>query len=287
MILFKDKVRLILAGLHFNEVYGSSFMGDEEQSDERSNGGLFGAKAEAVEVANPIAQDKKYLRSSLKLLLLKVVQANTRFFSSVAAFEIGKVFARHGEGVAEKLSLGLVLAEKKQPEAALRLKGSVRHLLEDIGLPEFAFVEHAGYLHIETNGQTIGELSLVDAGKQWAAALVEFDMEKLLEAARPQRAFSPLARHPSVMRDLSLFVKKSVRIGDIVDAISAASPKLVEDVDWIDAYADEEMIALGGQSLAFRIVFQAHDRTLNDEEVNSETEKIAAMLREKFGAQIR
>jgi phenylalanyl-tRNA synthetase beta chain len=41
------------------------------------------------------------------------------------------------------------------------------------------------------------------------------------------------------------------------------------------------------KSLTFRMVFQAPDRTLTDQEVGEEMEKIISALREKFGVEIR
>jgi phenylalanyl-tRNA synthetase beta chain len=83
-------------------------------------------------------------------------------------------------------------------------------------------------------------------------------------------------------------------------------PALIEDVDLIDEYeykmpiprgsdqrsirgslADQRESAINKRSLTFRIVFQAKDRTLTDEEVNKEMEKIAKMLKTKFRAIIR
>ena len=88
--------------------------------------------------------------------------------------------------------------------------------------------------------------------------------------------------------------------------LSPRKSVLIEDVDLIDEYeyktpiprksdqrsirgslADQRESAINRRSLTFRIVFQAKDRTLTDEEVNKEMEKIAKMLKTKFRAIIR
>jgi phenylalanyl-tRNA synthetase beta chain len=50
-------------------------------------------------------------------------------------------------------------------------------------------------------------------------------------------------------------------------------------------YAGEQ-VPEGKKSVAFSLTFQA-DRTLTDEEVDAEVERIAARLNERFGAEVR
>jgi len=60
---------------------------------------------------------------------------------------------------------------------------------------------------------------------------------------------------------------------------------LVEDADLFDYYEGEELPE-GKKNLAFHIVYQA-DRTLTDEEVRREEEKIKNALIEELDAEIR
>ncbi|MEK7451700.1 MAG: hypothetical protein AAB643_02515, partial [Patescibacteria group bacterium] len=85
-------------------------------------------------------------------------------------------------------------------------------------------------------------------------------------------------KYPSAMRDVSAAFGENVRIGDVVVAVQQSDLKHIEDVDLIDEYQN---------NLTFRIVFQAPDRTLTDEEINQKLKKIADLLKNKFGAAIR
>jgi len=85
-----------------------------------------------------------------------------------------------------------------------------------------------------------------------------------------------------VMRDISILVEPTIRVGEIMQAIQSVDFRYVEDVDLIDEYDYQSK-----RSLTFRIIFQAEDRTLTDKEVNKEMEKIAKMLKSKFRAIIR
>jgi len=145
-------------------------------------------------------------------------------------------------------------------------------------------VESGGVLRIESDHSVLGVIRPEKLEKQWIAASAEMNLDKLTGLVEGEKEFLPLSKYPAVERDMSVLVDKSVRIGEILEAIENAAV-FVDDVDLVDEYFDEK---LGGrQSLTFRIVFQSEDRTLTDEEVNKEQEKVAKVLKDKFGAGIR
>jgi phenylalanyl-tRNA synthetase beta chain len=82
-----------------------------------------------------------------------------------------------------------------------------------------------------------------------------------------------------------VLVSKETRIGEIIEAMQQSGSADLEDVDLIDEYSDEKLE--GKQSLTFRMIFQAEDRTLSDEEVNRLMEGILKSVRERFYAEIR
>lgn len=61
---------------------------------------------------------------------------------------------------------------------------------------------------------------------------------------------------------------------------------MLKNVEIFDLYQGER-IPEDKKSLAFRLVFQAGDRTLTDEEVNEKIDGIIRELEEKFSAKIR
>jgi phenylalanyl-tRNA synthetase beta chain len=88
------------------------------------------------------------------------------------------------------------------------------------------------------------------------------------------------------MRDISIFVPREVRVNGILEEMQNASVVLLDDVDLIDFYEDPSLKE-ERKSLTFRLVFQADDRTLTDDEVGIELAKIIQVLEEKFDAEIR
>ncbi len=280
---FGEKIRRIMPHMGFDEVYNSSFWGERELSSAKET--LFGMH-KPLEIENPISEDKKILRMSLVELLLKNAEDNARFLENMRIFELGKIFA-YGRPTQEKLSIGFCIAGKGNSKALLELKGAMDELLKEFGMTDVVFAPKAGSVRIILSGVELGYIRTMrlPGTKGYFAAVGELDAGVVFESVSEERAFKPLPKFPEIIRDISLVVKKDVRIGDIAEDISLANPEIIEDVDLADEYTDE---GLGDrQSLTFRIVFQAKDRTLNDEEVNSETEKIIGLIRKKFDIELR
>lgn len=283
---FSEKTRELLSRFGFDEVYNSSFYGEKE--DFAFKDSFFGADAKALELENPIAEDRKFLRRNLSALLVKDAGENSRFFNKVRIFELGKTFASVAGKSQEKLVLGLLAAGKKDKNCVLELKGAVDELLRSFGVTESYFENTARGLKLIVNRADIGFINSygkVPGAKQWVAAAAEVDAGALLKNISEEHEFKPLPKYPEVVRDISFVADRTVSIGDIAEEISDSNAELIDDVDLLDEYWDEKFGPK--QSLTFRIVFRSDEKTLSDEEVNSEMQKIIGNLREKFGVDIR
>lgn len=278
-IVLKDKIRKILAGMGLSETYNYSFVGPDAKQ-----------QINAVELENPISVQFKYLRFSLAPYLIKNIESNLRFFDEIKIFEIGKVFSRDAN-ISEKLKLGIAVAFKNNPpagesEAFFELKGIIEQLFKKIGLVDFLIKElKDGDLEIESGDKTIGFINHsgykgLPAGKHGAFA--EIDLDSLLKLIVEEHEYRPLPKYPSIMRDISILVGQTARVGEIMQAIQEVDLKYIEDVDLTDEYEIN-----GKRSLTFRIIFQAKDRTLTDGEINKEMGKIFKALKNKFKALIR
>lgn len=257
-----EKIKKILTAFGLSETQNYSLIG------ECRGGGCF-------ELENPLSEERRYLRNTLAPLLLSNIKDNTRFFEEVKIFEIGKVF--FGRERREVLELGVALASKNK-ENFFELKGMVNELFKKIGLVDYLFVPEGKILKIESGGENIGYLEKEAGAGIFSVSLAEIDLEKLLTLVVGEHEYAPLPKYPSAMRDVSAAFEEGVRIGDVVQAIQQSDLKHIEDVDLIDEYQN---------NLTFRIVFQASDRTLTDEEINQKLKKISGLLKNKFGAIIR
>lgn len=293
-IVLKDKIRKVLTAAGLSEVSNYTFVGETDL--------VFGKnwKDKIFELENPISNQFKYLRPSLAPHLLKNIEGNFRFFDEVKIFEIGKTFFRDNNNkLNEKLILGIALASKNNKQARLpdgqvffELKGVIKEFFGKIGLVDYLmpemvdgdnYLQSNEVLKIESDGVVIGYLGGVNKSfVKGDAAVAEIDLDALLKLVVEEHEYQPLPKYPSMMRDISILVEPSVRVGEIMQAIQEVDLKYIEDVDLIDEYD-----AASKRSLTFRVIFQAQDRTLTNKEINQEIEKIVKILKNKFRVQIR
>jgi len=303
--LFSNKIRDVLTSVGFSEVYNYSFIGEKDAK------GIDESKVkELIEIQNPASEDFKYLRPNLVLNLLKNVKNNFRFFEKVKFFEIGKIFFSK-KGFFEKFSLAGVYAVKENKELTsgkrfLEIKGDLDVLFEKLGITDYWYDAvalnkwwHPGRVayikHNENLVGIIGEVSpetLTAYGISGRVAMFNVDFEKLIEIAQEEREFSPISKYPAVVRDIAILVNRETRVSEVLNVIYEANADLVEDVDLFDYYEGDPSTGSGQEfpegkkSLAFHIVYQA-DRTLTDEEVRCEEEKIKKELIKELNAEVR
>ncbi|MCG8468157.1 MAG: hypothetical protein MJB57_08090, partial [Gemmatimonadetes bacterium] len=270
-----------------------------------------------VAVPNPLSAEESYLRAGMVPVLLRRVEHNfARGHRDVRLFEIGTVFD-YGEGsgierFAEARRVGVVLTGGRTPAHwsgladdldAWDLKAIVERVARLVGgrtIPAPAGDDEnalgsAGWLGtgafaIETDDGLVGLAGPVrDAALDmppWAAPA--FALEFDLDAVRPRdhATYRETSPFPAVRRDLSVTVPARVRAGDVEVAVRGAASDLLENVRLFDVYAGEEL-GEGRRALGWAFRFRAPDRTLTDDEVESEMGAVSGALEEQFDAEIR
>jgi len=280
IFILKDKIRLSLQKLGLSEVYTHSLISEEDKVLSELN---LNFSNQVIEILYPVSKEFKYLRPSLFMNIKNTLLNNSRFFNEVKIFEIGKVFYKENNNFKEELRLGCGILHKKD-YPVFELKGVFSCLFEDLGIDDYLMAEDDKKIKIEVDGNVIGNIFHFKTKKGFNIALVEINLEKILKSIEEEKEFKPLPKYPAVLRDISILVSKDFRIGEIMEKISNAS-SILEDVDLIDEYWEESFS--NNQSLTFRLIFQSEEKTLKDEEVDMELEKIKNILHKDFKAQIR
>ena len=93
-------------------------------------------------------------------------------------------------------------------------------------------------------------------------------------------------RHPSVERDLAVIVADSTTSADVEAAIRRHGGLLLRTVVLFDIYRGRPL-ADSGKSLAFRLAFQADDRTLTETEIDGAIEAVTTGLAVDVGGRLR
>ncbi|HXI74140.1 MAG TPA: hypothetical protein VNG94_01045, partial [Pyrinomonadaceae bacterium] len=228
----------------------------------------------------------------------------------VCLFESGRVFAAASKGdlplereaIALVATGGAMEADRAQPVRELDffdLKGAAEGAVDAMNLSELRY--EAGAIKHLRPGQsakvlsdsiqigTIGRLSETLAGKykfRQPVFVAEFDLTALLEAAERPVLYSPLPRFPSIVRDVSLLVDRSVSVADLMGAVQNEKTAYFVGVTFVGTY-EGEGIADDKRSVTLRFEYRADDQTLRDEDVDQAHWPLVEALKSKFSAEVR
>lgn len=300
--LIRMQIKKLLTGFGYSQVYLYSMV----NKSQARYGGAAPDDLDNLALINPISSERAYLRPSLLPGLAEAVQENLKNFDQVKIFETGKIFKlKNKGGLSEEWALALAVASKNSSaeKTIQEVKGVLAGLSEALGFNdiEFRLREKAPLMPIFGRGhdldiyienEPIGVIGLVNYQLQQELDLktpvvvAELELEHLVSALEKSREYQKPPRYPAVLRDISILVPESVKVGQVLNIIHRVGKELIEDVDLFDIYQGEK-IGAGIKSLAFHIIYRSLERTLKAKEVNELHEKICEALKNELGAEIR
>jgi phenylalanyl-tRNA synthetase beta chain len=267
LVDFKETTTDILTRLGLSQIYTYSFTSANDTA--------------ALEVANPLNDDQKYLRTAILPNMLKVAALNSRYFDNGAYFEIGNVYRKGSGGFVEITKLGVIAYDKKDYSVA-QVNGALLELADKLGI-KLEFTQHSpDSADIHANGKAIGTVESISHPdiKLVGASL---DLRTLMMVSE-QRQFENIPRFPSKTLDTSILVGEDTAWAEIIKA--AGKDPLLVNLTLIDSYRGKG-IPSGKKSLTIRAVYQAPDRTLTDKEADSTHQQVLTKIGQKTGATIR
>ena len=273
---------------------------------------------------NPVVSDRVVMRHTVLAGVLEVAALNVRHHERLALFEMGPIY-RVGENEErlpdEQKRLVLVLTGPREPLAwqatsgihsggdhtpmdFFDLKGVIEALADGLPLKGVSFAApEADTLHPSyTPGRTarlvldgqpvgwLGELHPVvraqyDLPNQ-AVLIADLDLDRLLAGVDERYKVAPVPEYPPVKEDLAVIVDEAVAAAPVQAAIVAAAGSLLAGLVLFDVYRGAQ-VGAGKKSLAYRLTYQAADRTLTDAEVAKVRGRIVKRLQDELGATIR
>jgi len=236
--------------------------------------------------------------------------------SRVRVFELGRVFSRDPSvtdsgatvaGVSQPLRIaGLACgsAEELQWGEADRsadffdIKGDVEALLAP-RVARFVASEHPAMhpgrcARVELDGQSIGHVG--ELHPQWRQAYelpmapVVFELDAAALMLRGLPAFTPVQRHQSVWRDLSVLARDEVTHDALMQAIQGASVGLIRSARLFDTYRPAVPtgdMKPGDRSLSVRLELLDDDVTLTDQRIDAAIAQVLVALNERLGVRLR
>ncbi|MDH3342941.1 MAG: phenylalanine--tRNA ligase subunit beta, partial [Gammaproteobacteria bacterium] len=261
----------------------------------------------AVKLANPISSEMSVMRTSMWPGLVQAAQHNlNRQHSRVRLFETGLCFKPNKDALPVQTAMiaGAICGDI-QPEQwsdtsrkadFFDLKGDVEALLASSGkVSTFEAATHPA-LHpgqsanVLIEGEVAGWIGTLhpEVMKQLdldqTVYVFELNLEMVKSAALP--SFSPLSRFPEVRRDLAIVVDESVTVQSIQACIEGVATDLLQNIQIFDIYTGKGVDS-GRKSVALGLILQDFSRTLTDQDVETEVEKVVSSLKQKFAATLR
>ena len=243
-----------------------------------------------ITISNPLGEDYSIMRTStLNGMLTSLATNYNRRNKDVRLYEMGNIY------LPKALPLTELPDERTQFTLGMYgngdffdMKGVCEEFFEKIGMKKkMQYDPESGkpYLHpgrqanMIYEGTVVGYLGEVhplvaDAyGIGDRAYIAVIDILTVLEFASFNHKFTGIAKYPAVTRDLSMVVPKNVLAGDIEAVIAQRGGKILESYQLFDIYEGSQ-IKSGYKSMAYSVVFRAHDKTLEESEITAAMKKI-------------
>jgi len=112
------------------------------------------------------------------------------------------------------------------------------------------------------------------------------DLAALLSGPAKVIQYSPLPRYPSVVRDISLLVDRTVSLAEIFAAVNKQQIADCRSVKLVGTFEGGNIQA-SKRSVTLRLEYRSDERTLRDEEVEEYHSRLTAALLETFAAEQR
>ncbi|MBU0727123.1 phenylalanine--tRNA ligase subunit beta [Patescibacteria group bacterium] len=280
----EKKARDKLVARGFDEIYTFAFLGPELLAK-----CLMEANSESIEVENPISADMSLMKQSLLPRMLETITDNLRYKNQFRLFELNPLYNKKGNSHEEKSALiATVIGEDFRTLQGIIDMGDIIPAKDNVA-PHM----HPGRTgEVVLRGQRVGYIYevhpqvLKNFDIKSTVSVFELDIEALHNMdydARPK--YKEFSKFPAVQLDISVAIPKKDLAADYFKSIQAVDKTLISNVELIDEYTGEK-ISADKRALTYSITYQAKDRTLTEQEVDTIHKQVISKLKAK-GAEIR
>ena len=243
-----------------------------------------------ITISNPLGEDYSIMRTSTLNGMLASLSTNyNRRNKDVRLYELGNIYLPKSLPVTElpdeRTMFTLGMYGKGD---FFDMKGVCEEFFEKIGMKKkVTYDPNSGkpFLHpgrqanMIYEGKVVGYLGEVhpavadnySIGEKAYIAVI--DILDVLEFAGFNHKYTGIAKYPAVTRDLSLVVPHAVLAGQIEEIFNQRGGNILESYQLFDIYEGAQ-IEKGFKSMAYSLVFRAHDKTLGENEISATMKKI-------------
>ncbi|PIZ95443.1 MAG: phenylalanine--tRNA ligase subunit beta [Candidatus Magasanikbacteria bacterium CG_4_10_14_0_2_um_filter_37_12] len=270
-----------------------------------------------LELDNPLAKDKPLARRLLLGNMLENVESNLHRYEVVNIFETGRVFYSEEQGAyldnnnkeylpKEETLLAIVYSAKRDSTPFYNVSSTFFGMMNRLGIdvvfkkqkPSHKLFHPGRFAEILVADIVIGYMGEIhpsvqnNVGIANKVAVLEISLNKLFPLVVERRNYVPLPQFPAVLRDIAFLVDTSVVHDDVVAEIKNVDA-LIRSVELFDVFfpsaSAKEKTKLGEskKSMAYHIVYQSNEKTLEASEIDIVHEKVLLALQKKFEAEVR
>ena len=243
-----------------------------------------------ITISNPLGEDYSIMRTSTLNGMLASLSTNyNRRNKDVRLYELGNIYLPKSLPITElpdeRTMFTLGMYGKGD---FFDMKGVCEEFFEKIGMKKkVTYDPNSGkpFLHpgrqanMIYEGKVVGYLGEVhpavadnySIGEKAYIAVI--DILDVLEFAGFNHKYTGIAKYPAVTRDLSLVVPHAVLAGQIEEIFDQRGGNILESYQLFDIYEGAQ-IEKGFKSMAYSLVFRAHDKTLGENEISAAMKKI-------------
>ncbi len=317
--LLNQKIRRVFVAEGFSQAINYAFIGNKYQSEvlgdvERFK--YFGLRsvAQAIPLLNPLNEELGVMRTALTPGLLKNVLHNARFgVTAGQLFEIGFAHFKSDDGsYGQEARLALALwgapsglwQKQAQAPAVFRLKAHLEAALSKLGfakwtwtqskdsknIPEFLHPGQTATLTIE--GKPVGFVGTLhpSLSGEWKmrdeCAIAELNLERLSSTLARSPKFKQISKQPAVDRDLAFVMPKDLASSAVEEVIRKTGGPLLKELFVFDVFEGGQLQP-SQRSVAYRLIFQDANATLEDAQVNTLKDQIVAAVAQKYSVTLR
>jgi len=306
----EKRLRNLIAAQGFNEVINFSFIAPGVF--DKLLLGVEDPRRVTVKLRNPLIEEQSVMRTTLLPSLLESAVKNISYREmNQRIFEMRRVYLpkRDQELPDEPLYLAGLLTGRREAEGWNQdkvpvdfydAKGVMESIFREFKVSGIAYSAekpekffHPGkacsiLLDNDIAG-SLGELHpdvLEQFGIDQTVYYFEINFEKLVPACGEITSVAAPSRFPDSIRDIAMLIADEMPAMAVLAAIQGLGIKELEEVGIFDLYKGEH-VPPGEKSLAIRLRYRSHERTLTDDEVTRFHERVINHLLAELKVSIR
>ena len=261
-----------------------------------------------INLLNPLSQDLNIMRQTLLFNGLENIAYNlNRKNKDLKFYEFGKTYHKIDDKNIEKKHLQILVTgrissenwnSKNHDVDFYFIKKIVESVLSKLGINKFDSISKSGFGRSLSVTYSLGHKKLVSFGKvsneicnyfdiSKDVFMADFNWDNILKITKKNKMkYKDISKFPSMRRDLSLLLDKSVTFEKLKDIAEKTDNRILKKITLFDVYEGKQL-SKDKKSYSLSFIFEDESKTLTDKIIDKIMNKLITSFIDKAGAEIR